>query len=66
MGVPPQMLEGAADLYRLVEQTELGTETPEERHRGQTLAEVTAILADALMRRLSRRDEPGLSAYERM
>ena len=48
LGLPPQMLEGAADLYRLVEQTELGTETPEERHRGQSLAEVTAILADAL------------------
>jgi 3-hydroxyisobutyrate dehydrogenase-like beta-hydroxyacid dehydrogenase len=48
LGLPPQMLEGAAALYRLVEQTELGTETPEERHRGQSLAEVTGILADAL------------------
>ncbi len=48
LGLPPQMLEGAAALYRLVEQTELGTETPEERHRGQTLEEVTAILAAAL------------------
>ena len=48
LGLPPQMLEGAAALYRLVEQTELGTETPEERHRGQSLAEVTAILAEAL------------------
>ena len=46
--LPPQMLEGAAALYRLVEQTELGTETPEERHRGQSLAEVTALLAEAL------------------
>jgi 3-hydroxyisobutyrate dehydrogenase-like beta-hydroxyacid dehydrogenase len=48
LGLPPQMLEGAAALYRLVEQTELGTETPEERHRGQTLEEVIDILADAL------------------
>ncbi len=48
LGLPPQMLEGAAALYRLVEQTELGAETPEERHRGQSLAEVTVILADAL------------------
>jgi len=48
LGLPPQMLEGAAALYRLVEQTELGTETPEERHRGQNLEEVTGILADAL------------------
>jgi L-threonate 2-dehydrogenase len=48
LGLPPQMLEGAAVFYRLVEQTELGTERPEERHRGQSLAEVTAILAEAL------------------
>lgn len=48
LGLPSQMLEGAAALYRLVEQTELGVETPEERHRGQGLAEVTGILADAL------------------
>jgi 3-hydroxyisobutyrate dehydrogenase-like beta-hydroxyacid dehydrogenase len=48
VGLPPQMLEGAAALYRLVEQTELGTETPEERHRGQTLADITGIMADAL------------------
>ena len=48
LGLPPQMLEGAAAFYRLVERTELGAETPEERHRGQSLAEVTAILADAL------------------
>src|SRR5260370_21939249 len=48
LGLPPQMLEGAAALYRLGEQTELGTETPEERHLGQTLEEVTGILAAAL------------------
>jgi 3-hydroxyisobutyrate dehydrogenase-like beta-hydroxyacid dehydrogenase len=48
LGLPPQMLEGAAALYRLVGQTELGAETPEERHRGQTLEEVTGILAAML------------------
>ena len=48
LGLPPQMLEGAAALYRLVGQTELGAETPEERHRGQTLGEVTGILAAML------------------
>ncbi len=51
LGLPPQMLEGAAALYRLVERTELGAETPEERHQGQTLAEVVGILADALLNR---------------
>jgi 3-hydroxyisobutyrate dehydrogenase-like beta-hydroxyacid dehydrogenase len=51
VGLPPQMLDGAAAVYRLVEQTELGAEKPEERHRGQSLAEVTAFLADALRKR---------------
>jgi L-threonate 2-dehydrogenase len=48
LGLPPQMLEGAAAVYHFVEQTELGSETPEERQRGQTLEEVTDILAAAL------------------
>jgi 3-hydroxyisobutyrate dehydrogenase-like beta-hydroxyacid dehydrogenase len=48
LGLPPQMLEGAAAIYRFVGQTELGTETPEERHRGQRLEDVTGILAAAL------------------
>lgn len=48
LGLPPQMLEGAAALYRFVEGTELGRETPEQRQRGQTLEEVTEILAAAL------------------
>lgn len=30
LGLPPRMLEGAAALYRLVGQRELGAETPEE------------------------------------
>jgi 3-hydroxyisobutyrate dehydrogenase-like beta-hydroxyacid dehydrogenase len=48
LGLPPQMLEGAAAIYHLVEQTELGVEIPEERQRGQTLEEVTDILAASL------------------
>jgi len=55
------MLEGAAALYRLVERTELGNETPEERHLGQTLEEVTAILATALKKEV---DQPS-GIYER-
>lgn len=54
VGLPPQMLEGAAALYRLVEQTELGSETPEERHLGQTLPEVISILATALKKETTR------------
>lgn len=45
LGLPPQMLEGAAAVYRFVGRTELGLETPEQRARGQTLEEVTAILS---------------------
>ncbi len=48
LGLPPQMLEGAAAIYRFVEQTELGREIPESRKLGQHLEEVTDILADAL------------------
>lgn len=48
LGLPPQMLEGAAAIYRFVERTPLGAEVPEERQHGQTLEEVTDILAAAL------------------
>jgi 3-hydroxyisobutyrate dehydrogenase-like beta-hydroxyacid dehydrogenase len=54
VGLPPEMLEGAAALYRLVGQTELGRETPEERHLGQTREELIAILADALKKERER------------
>lgn len=48
LGLPPQMPEGAAALYAFVERTELGQETPEQRKLGQTLEEVTEILARSL------------------
>jgi 3-hydroxyisobutyrate dehydrogenase-like beta-hydroxyacid dehydrogenase len=48
LGLPPQMLEGAAAIYRFVEQTELGREIPETRQRGQNLEEVTDILSASL------------------
>ncbi len=48
LGLPPQMPHGAASLYRFIEGTELGKETPEQRQRGQTLEDVIAILAAAL------------------
>lgn len=48
VGLPPRMLEGAASLYRFIEGTVLGAETPEQRHHGQTLEEVAAILATVL------------------
>jgi len=48
LGLPAQMPEGAASLYRFVEGTLLGAETPERRQHGQTLEEVISILASAL------------------
>ena len=48
LGLPPQIHEGAAALYRFVAQTPLGAETPEARRRGQTLDEVVAVLAGTL------------------
>lgn len=48
LGLPPHMLEGAAAIYRFVEQTELGSEIPEARKRGQSLEDVTDILSSAL------------------
>ena len=47
------MPEGAASLYRFVEGTLLGAETPEQRQHGQTLEEVASILASALAEQLS-------------
>ena len=48
LGLTPKMLDGAAELYRFVEGTPLGKETPEQRTRGTTLAAVVEILAEAL------------------
>ena len=48
LGLTPKMFEGAADVYRFVEGTELGKETPETRQRGQTLEEVVQVLASSL------------------
>ena len=48
LGLPPDLLKGAADIYRLVGTTPLGAETPEERREGQTLDVVVGMLAAAL------------------
>ncbi|HEY1353642.1 MAG TPA: DUF1932 domain-containing protein [Ktedonobacteraceae bacterium] len=57
LGLPAQMAEGAAALYRFVQGTVLGTQTPEQRQYGQTLEEVAALLAAALAQRLPLREE---------
>jgi 3-hydroxyisobutyrate dehydrogenase-like beta-hydroxyacid dehydrogenase len=48
VGMTPRILLGAADMYRLVGETELANETPEQRTRGQNLADVVQILNQSL------------------
>lgn len=48
VGLPGDTYVGQAKLYRLIADGPLGSETVEARTRGTSLAEVTAILADAL------------------
>jgi 3-hydroxyisobutyrate dehydrogenase-like beta-hydroxyacid dehydrogenase len=48
VGLPPGMLLGAADVYRWVAQTPLGHETPEQRPRERTAAQVVTELAEPI------------------
>jgi 3-hydroxyisobutyrate dehydrogenase-like beta-hydroxyacid dehydrogenase len=45
-GLPPGMLLGAADVYRWVAETPLGHETPEQRPRDRSAAQVISELAE--------------------
>jgi len=45
LGMTPSIYEGAADMYRLVSETELADETPENRDAGRTLARTIEMLA---------------------
>ncbi len=51
LGMTPRMLEGAADMYRFVEQTPLGTETPETRDMSRDAYGVVNALAASLEQR---------------
>jgi len=48
LGLTPDMLRGAAEMYRLVMRTELGTRTPEDPRPLPDLAEIASTLAGAL------------------
>jgi 3-hydroxyisobutyrate dehydrogenase-like beta-hydroxyacid dehydrogenase len=48
LGLPPEIMLGAADVYRFVARTPLGRETPERRDPSRTADGVIADLADAL------------------
>jgi 3-hydroxyisobutyrate dehydrogenase-like beta-hydroxyacid dehydrogenase len=48
LGLTPNILLGAADMYRLVEHTPIGRESPETRDKNRDLDGVIAVLADSL------------------
>lgn len=48
VGLTPLIFQGAADIYRFVETTEIGKETPENRDRSRDGMGVIAALADEL------------------
>ncbi|MBV9358104.1 MAG: DUF1932 domain-containing protein [Chloroflexi bacterium] len=48
LGLPPRLMEGAADVYRFVAHTPLGQEAPEERDPNRTANAVVAGLANQL------------------
>jgi 3-hydroxyisobutyrate dehydrogenase-like beta-hydroxyacid dehydrogenase len=48
IGLTPQILAGAADMYRFVGQTELANRTPEDQNSPPTLAQMVAQLANHL------------------
>jgi 3-hydroxyisobutyrate dehydrogenase-like beta-hydroxyacid dehydrogenase len=45
VGLPPELMVGAAALYRLISETALGEETPDARRRGQPASGVAEQLA---------------------
>jgi 3-hydroxyisobutyrate dehydrogenase-like beta-hydroxyacid dehydrogenase len=47
LGMTPDILNGAAEMYRFVKDTSIGRESPESRDPNQTLDSVIAALADA-------------------
>jgi hypothetical protein len=46
VGLTERTFYGAADVYRLVKDTSLGKETPEERNRERLLRDIITILSD--------------------
>lgn len=48
LGMTPDILNGAADIYRFVAETPIGKESPETRDRNRDLDGVVAALAEAL------------------
>ena len=48
LGLTPNILTGAADMYRLIENTAVGQESPENRDQNRDMYGVVAALADAM------------------
>lgn len=48
VGLTPRMFEGAADMYRLMQSSPLGAETPDNRTRGTDLPDLVKVMSEAL------------------
>jgi hypothetical protein len=48
LGMTPNILTGAADMYRFIAETPIGKESPETRDQSRGMDGVVAALADAL------------------
>lgn len=59
LGMTPDILQGAADIYRMVADTPIGKETPEQRDPSRDMYGVIAELADAVG---NRQDSAGTPA----
>jgi len=51
LGMTPDILQGAAEMYRFIAETPIGKESPENRDKGRGLYGVVSALADALPER---------------
>lgn len=48
VGLTPRILEGAADMYRLMQSSPLGAETPDNRISGKNLPDLVKVMFEAL------------------
>lgn len=60
LGMTPDMLSGAAEMYRLVADTPIGRETPENRDPNRDMYGVVAALADAIGQRSQHAETPAV------
>lgn len=60
LGMTPDILSGAAEMYRLVAETPIGRESPENRNPDRDMYGVVAALADAIAQRSETAETPAI------